>query len=112
MDIGRFSTELLAALALVESVDRVSLQTEGPVVQGRVYFRPDLFLEVFFNQVTGTTAFALIREQARIWGIDHDALRGWHRHPQGASFQHVPISPPEISAIVAEVSMVVGELER
>jgi hypothetical protein len=60
VDIGRFSTELLAALTLVENVARVSLQTEMPTVQGRVYFSPGLFLEVFFNQMTGTKAFALI----------------------------------------------------
>jgi len=111
VDIGSFATELLAALALVESVDRVGLQTEGPTVQGRVYFKSGLFLEVFFNQMTGTMAFALIQEQSRIWGIDHDGLRGWHRHPQGAPSQHVSIPEPAVSDIISEAAMIAGGLE-
>ncbi len=74
----------LRALATVEAVDHVALQSEGPIVSGRAYlvWAVDRFLEFYFNEKTGTMAFALIEEQRRIWGIDRDNIRGWHLHPR------------------------------
>ncbi len=37
------------------------------------------FIDAFFNQETGTTAFALIRDDKRIFGADNTG--GWHLHP-------------------------------
>jgi hypothetical protein len=37
------------------------------------------FIEAFFNEHTGTTAFALIRDRRRIYGADNTG--GWHVHP-------------------------------
>jgi hypothetical protein len=37
------------------------------------------FVDAFYNEQTGTTAFALIQEGRRIFGADNTG--GWHVHP-------------------------------
>jgi hypothetical protein len=37
------------------------------------------FIDAFFNEQTGTIAFALIQNDARIFGADNTG--GWHLHP-------------------------------
>jgi len=80
MDVKRFADEFLIALAEARLFERVSLQTEGPIASGRAYIKGsgDRFLRVYFNETTGTIAFALISGQQRIWGVDYDGRRGWH----------------------------------
>ncbi len=34
------------------------------------------FLQVYFNELTGTVAFALIEQGKRVWGVDYDKGRG------------------------------------
>jgi hypothetical protein len=102
MDVRRFADELLAALAVTGLFERMSLQTEGPIASGRAYLRSqeDQFLRVYFNETTGTIAFALISNQQRIWGVDYDNRRGWHLHPVENPADHVAIEPPSIAEIV------------
>jgi hypothetical protein len=45
------------------------------------------FIEAFFNERTGTTAFALIRDSQRIYGADNTG--GWHVHPFADPARHV-----------------------
>ncbi|MBI5653482.1 MAG: hypothetical protein HZC40_24000 [Chloroflexi bacterium] len=44
------------------------------------------FVDAFFNQQTGTTAFALIQNDMRIFGADNTS--GWHLHPFADPVQH------------------------
>jgi len=63
-------------------------------------------LQVYFNQRTGTTAFALVEAAKRIWGVDFDNLRGWHLHPleDPESHQDIdPINPEEVVVLLADV---------
>jgi len=66
MDVRRFVADLLAALAEAGCCEQVALETEGPVAKGRAYARADLFLRFYFNEITGTLAFALIHGQGRV----------------------------------------------
>ena len=74
----------------MESVD---LHRETVVVKGRVLLENDRFLQVYFNEQTGTIAYALIEDEHRFWGVDYDSLRGWHEHPLNRSAQHRDVSP-------------------
>jgi hypothetical protein len=47
------------------------------------------FIEAVFNEHTGTTAFALIRERRRIYGTDNTG--GWHVHPFDDPSLHRPL---------------------
>ena len=81
MDINQFLLSLLSALSTLEFVEKVDLQTEVFILKGRAILKKNRFLQVYFNELTGTTAFALIEREKRIWGIDFDKMRGWHLHP-------------------------------
>lgn len=50
----------------------VDLHTEAVIVKGRGLLEDSRFLQVYFNERTGTTAFALIEDDPRIWGVDYD----------------------------------------
>jgi hypothetical protein len=103
MDVKGFVVQLLDALTSTGQFRNVSLQTEGPIVSGRVYVHgsPDQFLRVYFNEMTGTIAFALVSKQQRIWGIDFDNRRGWHVHPVENPSEHIAIDPLTIPEIVS-----------
>jgi hypothetical protein len=45
----------------------------------RVPLTIDGFVEVFYNEQTGTTAYALIQDGQRVFGEDNTG--GWHVHP-------------------------------
>jgi len=107
MDINTFSEDLLQALAKTRLIQRVTLQTEGPIVNGYAYVREDVYLRFYYNENTDTMAFALIAEQQRIWGIDHDNLRGWHIHPAGSPTSHVKIESMSVPEIVLQLEKII-----
>ncbi|MDL1973928.1 MAG: hypothetical protein LWX55_03915 [Deltaproteobacteria bacterium] len=100
MGINQFFLSLLNALSTLEFVKKVDFQTEVFVLKGRVILKKNRFLQVYFNELTGTTAFALIEQEKRIWGIDFDNMRGWHLHPLDNSEGHSSIDPMDIQEIV------------
>jgi hypothetical protein len=100
MDVVTFVSELLNGLASLETVQDVTSHAEGPTVRGRAHFVGGLFLAFYYNQATGTQAFALVRNELRLWGIDYDNLRGWHEHPLGQPELHVILEAQTISSII------------
>ncbi len=111
MNIVDFVEELLARLATVPQVEHVDLRSEGPTVSGRAFIRADSFLSFYFNQVTGTEAFALVKNANRLWGIDYDNIRGWHVHPLEVPEQHRVVEPKSISEIVEEFAQVLDRIK-
>ena len=103
MDVSSFVTDLLAALASIEAIDQVALETEGPIVKGRAYLSGKMFLAFYYNQATATQAFALVKDEKRLWGIDYDNFRGWHLHPMHNPDQHVVIESLPVSAIIQQL---------
>lgn len=53
----------------------------------RVHLTDGSFIEAYHNEATGRTAYALINEQRRIFGVDNTG--GWHWHPFEAPESHV-----------------------
>jgi hypothetical protein len=104
MDVAAFQEALLDALAGHSFVTTVDLRTEAVVVRGRVQLEHGRFLQVYFNEDTGTTAFALIEDGERIWGIDYDDLRGWHEHPVSHPDQHRDTQPMTPSEVVEQLA--------
>ena len=109
MDVATFVSELLNSLAALEIVQDVTSHAEGPTVRGRAQFVGNLFLAFYYNQITGTQAFALIKDEQRIWGIDYDNLRGWHEHPLRQPEQHVVLEAQTISSIVKRLQDVISD---
>ena len=55
MDINQFLLSLLSALSTLEFVEKVDLQTEVFILKGRAILNKNRFLQVYFNELTGTT---------------------------------------------------------
>ncbi len=105
MDVETFVSSLLDALADRPFVQSVDVETEAIVVRGRVLLERNRFLQVCFNEETGTTAFALIEDEQRIGGVDYDDLRGWHVHSVDSPDQHRdidPMTPEEVVEALAD----------
>ncbi len=103
MDTKAFSSELLSALTKTGLFQQVSLSVEGPTVDGRAHISENRFLNYYFNERTGTMAFALIDNEKRIWGIDFDNLRGWHSHPIDKPEEHIAIESLTVAEIVTRL---------
>jgi hypothetical protein len=90
----------MAACGGLQSVKHIDLRTEGPIVNGRAFLDSGLFLAFYYNQVSTTQAFALVKDDQRIWGIDFDRQRGWHLHPIENPLDHAPIEAQSILSII------------
>jgi len=75
MNTAAFVEELLGALAALERFELTAVHSEGLIVNGRATLSDEAFLSFYYNQSTGTQAFALIQGERRIWGIDYDNFR-------------------------------------
>lgn len=111
MDVVTFVTELLSGLSALEAVQGVTSQAEGPTVRGRAGFGEGLFLAFYYNQITGTEAFALVRNEQRIWGIDYDSLRGWHEHPFNRPEEHVIIETQTTASVIQRLKELISVSE-
>ena len=106
MDITRFLVLLLENLSGLDFVEKVDIQTEVFILKGRAILKNKRFLQIYFNQLTGTTAFALIEKDRRIWGVDYDNIRGWHLHPLENPETHLEINPLTPEEIIHDISQV------
>jgi len=100
MDLNHFLVDLLHSLSLLDFVEKVDLQTEVFILRGKAILTKNRFLQVYFNELTGTTALALIENSTRIWGVDYDNLRGWHLHPGEHPDAHKNISPQSVEEMI------------
>ncbi|MCL0079796.1 hypothetical protein M1O18_02710 [Dehalococcoidia bacterium] len=110
MDVDHFLTSLLHALSKVDFVEKVDLKNEVFVLKGRAILRNNRFLQVYFNELTGTTSVALIEEDKRRWGIDFDNIRGWHVHPLKDPGTHHSTDTKEINEIIDQLTEVRSQL--
>lgn len=68
----------------------------------RVGLTSGAFVDAFYNEQTGTTAFALIEQERRVFGVDNTG--GWHVHPFSDPTQHHPLPDPmSFAEFVAEI---------
>ncbi len=92
MDVNQFIVLLLSNLSTLEFVEKVDFKTEAFVLKGRARLKKNRYLQIYFNELTGTTTFALIEQEKRIWGIDFDNEDGTCIHlriPKGIA-AHMP----------------------
>ena len=106
MDVSQFLFSLLNGLSGLDFVEKVDFKNEVFILKGRASLQGNRYLQVYFNELTGTTAFALIEKGKRIWEIDFDNMRGWHLHPFGEPATHHSIGEKTVQDIVKELSKV------
>ena len=56
-------------------------------IKYRLHIEADLFVQVYFNERSGTIGLALIHRGQRLYGRDCEAGR-WHRHPDDEPTVH------------------------
>lgn len=97
--------EIYAEAAKKSYIKSISVKVEGPILKCRTHLN-DTFINVFFNEDTGTTAFTLIKGNRRIFGIDKDSLRGWHKHPIENPETHTPCSETKFKEFISQVEAI------
>ena len=69
----------------LEEIERTDL-----TLSLRLYIGPDLFVQAFLGEYSGSLYFALIEGGQRIFGIDREGGE-WHLHPYDAPDKHEPL---------------------
>jgi len=80
-----FSVAMASPICGVPTVRRLTATS----ITLRVTVSTGSFVEAFYNEQTGTTAFALIRVSRRAFGTDNTG--GWHLHPFADPDSHTPL---------------------
>jgi hypothetical protein len=73
----------ICGIPIVRYLTATSISLRINVVEGG-------FIDAFYNEHTGTTAYALIRQGRRAFGADNTG--GWHVHPFSDPDQHSPLT--------------------
>jgi hypothetical protein len=85
--------------ALVTGIEPILM--EEPVLKLRAHLGALAFIEVFFNEETGKTSFALIKNSQRIFGADN--TRAWHLHPFDNPESHGPCEEMSFESFLVQV---------
>ena len=64
--LGEFLIKITHSKDIDDFVEKVDFHTEISVLKGRAILKKDRFLQVYFNEVTETRAFALVEGDKRI----------------------------------------------
>jgi len=108
MSLSGFKARLLMALSTHLPVARAEVWERRTIVlEVRVLIKEDLFLSVYYNDLTGKTSYTLVHKKERIWGCDN--YRFWHYHPYGQPAEHIACEEPEVEAVLAQVREVVEQ---
>ena len=69
------------------------------------------FIDVFFNSKTKSISFTLVKNDERIFGIDRDSIRDWHKHPFGNPNEHIPCNETNFTTFLEEVKKNLNKLK-
>jgi len=74
----------------------------------RISIDKETFVDVYFNEETQRTDYALIHKGERVYGMDN--LKGWHYHPFRAVEQHLPCPEPSVQEVFEKMKGIVRAL--
>ncbi|MEW6685835.1 MAG: hypothetical protein AB1393_06475 [Candidatus Edwardsbacteria bacterium] len=84
-----FSKLIIRTCQKFPFVTTVSVVIEdGIILKMRVYLEDETFIAIFYNSTTEKTSFALIKENARLFGANN-SYTGWHLHPFDSPEMHI-----------------------
>ena len=94
----------------VQSVEELS-RTDHTMVL-RLNIQPGVFVSAFLSERSDSLAFALIKNEQRIFGIDREGAI-WHMHPYGEPGRHEPLlqglEPKPLLRFLAKVEQLIME---
>ncbi len=81
LDAVTFAKGIINVCTKNKEIGRYDIKIiDNTIVKIRIYLLKDnKFIDVFYNSYTSTTAYALIENEKRIFGVDNTG--GWHIHP-------------------------------
>ena len=106
MEITTIVGQIYKCFGKLAFVREFDLNIEYPIVSGRIHLLENCFVQVYFNEHTATLSFALIRNNKRIWGLDHDNDTGWHVHTLENPDEHNTINQKSINEIAKELEII------
>jgi hypothetical protein len=74
----------------------------------RITINEDMLIDVYFNEETQRTDYALIHRGERVYGVDN--LKGWHYHPFQAVEEHLPCLEPSVQQVFEKMKGIVETL--
>jgi len=93
-----------ACLTLNLPKARIIQQRVGSI-KLRIEFSKDRFIDVYFNERTGTMNSALLENGRRILGINDYQKRVWHILPFGETREHISVKPMRIEEVVRQYAV-------
>ena len=84
-------------------------ERRSAILEIRIFFNTEIFMESYFNAITVKKSFALIKSGKRIWGYDN--YRYWHHHPVENPESHVACNEPSLKKIVEDVQTVLTKMK-
>ena len=78
LDLKAEALDAVERIWFVQSVSDI-VQTDITLSM-RLQIRPELFIQIFFGEISGSLYLALIEGEWRIFGIDRET-GDWHIHP-------------------------------
>ncbi|MDP2777184.1 MAG: hypothetical protein Q8O48_06050 [Anaerolineales bacterium] len=88
MNVEEFETSIISICSKSLAVKSTAILTFSFTwIKIRTYLRDGSFVDISYNQETGKTAYAQIRDDRRIFGADNK--NGWHWHPREDPSLHV-----------------------
>jgi hypothetical protein len=103
MTLADFEQQVFAG-AMVSSLCGIPVlrRLSATSINRRIDLATGGFIDAFYNEQTGTAAFALIQHNRRVFGADNTG--GWHLHPFHDPSLHVELSQPmSFVGFVAEI---------
>jgi len=76
------------------------VEKRGIIIETRINFNENVFLEIYFNSLNQKTSYALISNSIRIFGCDN--YKFWHVHPFNKSTEHIECQEPSMEELFSE----------
>lgn len=100
MKVDEFKDRVKQACMLLTLPDPMVIQERVGSVKPRISLSEHRFIDVYFNEATGTLNSALIEGNRRRLGINGYRRRLWHMHPPGRTREHIPVKPMTVERIL------------
>ena len=109
MNSDEFYAEVLAQQCkLFPNATIKILQRLSTYLKLNILIQENTFISIRSNAENGRQDFALIHQNARIFGYDN--LKQWHYHPLEDSSQHIPCAQPSIRQVFEEMKAIIEAL--
>ena len=94
----RFVNEVREVAKKFVWIKRINARIVGKVARIRLWIN-DSFTDVYYNSELGTTSYAYVENEKRIFGANNMRI-GWHLHPFGELMEYKRSEPMRISGFL------------